>query len=90
MEEVGDVCPQGVSHQKQVRQLHLVAGFHALDRGPVEAARVGEGFLGHVLVEAAHADAVADRAAGRGDPLGQFGWHPSNALPTMIISQQQI
>ncbi len=82
--------PQSVSHDEQVGQLHLVSGFHALDRGPVEAARVGEGFLGHVLVDASHADAVAGRAAGCGNPLGQVGWHPDNVLRAMIISQQQI
>jgi hypothetical protein len=41
-------------------------------------------------LEASHADAVADGAAGRGDPLGQFGWHATNRLRIMIISQQQI
>lgn len=82
--------PQSVSHEEQVAQLHLAPGFHALDRRPVDAGGVGEGLLRHVLVEASHADAVADRAAGRGDPLGQFGWHPATVLPIMIISQQQI
>ncbi len=82
--------PQSVSHEEQVTQLHLVPALHALDRRPVNAGGVGEGLLRHVLVEASHADAVADGAAGRGDPLGQFGWHPVNALPTKIISQQQI
>jgi hypothetical protein len=90
MQEVGDVYPQSVSDQQQVGQLHLAAGLHALDRRPVDPGRVGEGLLGHVLVEASHADAVADRAAGRRDPLGLIGWHPLNALPIMIISQQQI
>ena len=54
------------------------------------AARVGEHLLGHVLVDASHADAVAGRAAGCGNPLGQVGWHPDNVLRAMIISQQQI
>ena len=65
MQEVDDVYPQSVSHEEQVRQLHLVPGFHALDRGPVDAGGVGEGLLSHRLVEASHADAVADGAAGR-------------------------
>lgn len=82
--------PQSVSHEEQVRQLHLVPGFHALDRGPVDAGGVGEGLLSHRLLEASHADAVADGAAGRGDPLGLVGWHRANVLRTMIISQQQI
>jgi len=84
------VYPQNVSHEEQVAQLHLVPALHALDRRPVDAGGVREGFLGDVLVEASHADAVADRTAGRRDPLGQFGWHPANVLRTMIISQQQI
>jgi hypothetical protein len=90
VQEVDDVYPQSVSHEEQVAELHLVPGFHVLDRGPVDAGRVGESFLGEVLVEASHADAVADGAAGRGDPLGQFGWHATNRLRIMIISQQQI
>jgi hypothetical protein len=90
VQEVGDVYPQSVRHEQQVAQLHLVSGFHALDGGPVDAGGVREGLLRHVLVEASHADAVADRAAGRGDPLGLIGWHPVNVLRIMIISQQQI
>jgi hypothetical protein len=82
VQEVDDVYPQSVSHEEQVRQLHLVPGFHALDRGPVDAGGVGEGLLSHRLLEASH--------AGRGDPLGQFGWHATNRLRIMIISQQQI
>lgn len=82
--------PQGVCHAEQVAEFHLCPAFHALDRGPIEAGRVGEGFLGQVLVQPSHADAVADGPAGVEDPLGLFGWHPSNALSIMIISQQQI
>lgn len=82
--------PQRVSHHQQVAELHLVTGFHPLDSAAVDAGRVREHLLGHVLVEASHADAVADSSAGRWDPLGLIGWHPTNLLPTMIISQQQI
>ena len=82
--------PEGVRHQQQVAELHLVAGFHALDRRPVELGRVGEGLLGHAHVEASHADAVAGGPAGVENPLGLIGWHPTNRLRTMIISQQQI
>jgi hypothetical protein len=89
VQEVGDVHPQSVSNQQKVAQLHLLAGFHALDRGPVDAAGVGEGLLRHVLVQPSHADAVAGGSAGFENPLGLIGWHPANALPTMIISQQQ-
>jgi len=90
VQEVDDVHPQSVSHHQEVAELDLGAGFHALDRRPVQAARLGEHFLSHVLVEASRADAVTGRAAGCGHPLGQFGWHPSNALPIKIICQQQI
>lgn len=82
--------PQSVSNQQQVAELHLVAGFHALDRRPVDAGDVREGLLGQVLVQPPHADAVPGRPAGVEDPLRVIGWHPSNALPTKIISQQQI
>lgn len=82
--------PQSMGDEQQVTQLHLLAGFHALDRAPVDAGRVSQGLLSHALLDAPHADAVADGPAGLGDPVGQIGWHPSNALPTKIISQQQI
>ncbi len=51
---------------------------------------MGEALLGHVLVQPAHADAVADGPAGVEDPLRLIGWHADNALAIMIISQQQI
>jgi hypothetical protein len=41
-------------------------------------------------VQPAYADAVAGGSAGVEDPLGLIGWHPTNLLPIMIISQQQI
>ena len=82
--------PQSMRHHQQVAELHLLPGLHLLHRRPVDTGRVSQALLGHVLVEASHADAVADRAAGRGDPLGQIGWHAANRLPIMIISQQQI
>ena len=90
VKEVSDVQSQCFGNQQQVAEFHLAAGFHALDRRPVEAAGVGEGLLRHVLVQPAHTDAVAGGSAGVEDPLGLIGWHPANALPTMIISQQQI
>lgn len=90
MEEVGDVNPHRVSDEQQVAEFHLLAGFHALDRRPVDAAGEREGLLRHVLVQPAYPDAVAGGSAGVEDPLGLFGWHPVNALRTKIISQQQI
>jgi hypothetical protein len=84
------VRPQAVRDEQQVAEFHFVAGFHPLDGGSVDAAGVGEGFLGHAEVESAYADAVAGAPAGVADPLGLFGWHSANALPIMIISQQQI
>ncbi|GAA2192664.1 hypothetical protein GCM10009787_11160 [Streptomyces bangladeshensis] len=82
--------PKGVSDVKQMAELHFGAGFHPLDRAAIEAGRVGEALLGHVLVQPAHADAVADGPAGVEDPLRLIGWHADNALAIMIISQQQI
>jgi hypothetical protein len=84
------VYSQSSGDVKQMRQLHLGAGLHALDRRPVELGRVREHLLGHVEVKSPHADAVTDGPAGVDDPLGLFGWHLSNALSIMIISQQQI
>jgi len=82
--------PQLVGHQQQVAEFHLLAGFHALDCAAVQAGGVGEGFLGHVLVEPSDPDAVADGLAGIDDPSGLLVGHPANGLPTKIISQQQI
>lgn len=82
--------PQSVGYMQQVTEFHLLAGFHALDGGPVEVACVGEGFLGHVLAQSPYPDAVTDGSACVDDPLGLIGWHPANALRIMIISQQQI
>jgi hypothetical protein len=89
VQEVGDVNAQCVSNEQQVAEFHLGAGFHALDRRPVEPAREREGLLRHVLVQPAYPDAVAGGPAGVEDPLGLIGWHPTNLLPIMIISQQQ-
>ncbi len=81
--------PQGVRHVQEVAEFHLGAALHALDRRPVDAARVGEGFLGHVEVQPPYTDAVTRGPAGVENPLGLFGWHPTNLLATMIVSQQQ-
>jgi hypothetical protein len=81
--------PQLVGNQQQVTEFHLLAGFHALDRRPVESGDVSEGLLGEVLVEPPDPDAVADGLAGIDDPSGLLVGHLVNALPTMIISQQQ-
>jgi hypothetical protein len=42
------------------------------------------------LMQPSHADTVTGCPAGVEDPLRLIGWHPSNALPIKIISQQQI
>lgn len=89
MEEVDHVHPQGVSDEQQMAQLHLAAALHALDRRPVDAALMSQGFLGEIQVQPSHADAVADGSAGVENPRGLFGRHPTNRLRTMIISQQQ-
>lgn len=82
--------PQSLCDEQQVAEFHLLAGFHPLDGGPVDAALAGQRLLGHVEVHASDPDAVTDGFAGVEDPLGLFGWHSANALPIMIISQQQI
>lgn len=82
--------PQSRSDMEQMRQLHLSTALHALHGAAVDACRVGERLLGHPEPASAHADAVTDSLAGVEDPLRLIGWHPSNALPIMIISQQQI
>jgi hypothetical protein len=89
VQEVGDMDSQRVSDKQQVAEFHLAPALHTLDRRPVDAAGVSEALLRHVLVQPAHADAVARGPAGIEDPLGLFGWHPLNVLRTMIISQQQ-
>lgn len=82
--------PQRVGDMQQVAELHLVAGFHPLDRRPVETSLVGEGFLGEVLVQPSDAYAVADGFPGVEDPLRLIGWHALNRLRIMVASQQQI
>lgn len=81
---------QGVSHVQEMAELHLVSGFHPLDRAPVELGGVRQPLLGHVQVQSPHPNAVADGPTGIEDPLRLFGGHPRNALSIMIISQQQI
>jgi hypothetical protein len=90
VKEVSDMDAQRVRDVHQVAEFHLGATLHPLDRAAVQAAGVGEGFLGHVEVQPPHSDAVADGLAGVEDPLRLIGWHPSNGLTTKIISQQQI
>lgn len=82
--------PQSMRHMQEMAQLHLLTGFHPLHGRPVQAGGVGEGFLGHVQVQPSHADAVARGPAGIENPLGLVGWHPTNLVATMILSQQQI
>lgn len=81
---------QGMRDVQQMTELHLATGLHPLDRRPVDAGGVGEGFLGHVLVQSPDADAVPCGPAGVDDPLRLIGWHSVNALWIMIIRQQQI
>lgn len=90
VEEVGHVHPQRVRDVHEVAQLHLVAGLHPLDGAAVELGLVRQRLLGHVHVQAPHADAVADGPTGVEDPRGLFCWHPPNGLSIMIVSQQQI
>lgn len=89
VKEVGHVQPQAVGDQQEMAQLHLSAGFHALDCRPVEFGRVGEAFLGEVEVQPSYSDAVSGGPAGVEDPLGLVGWHPPHATVIMVLSQQQ-
>jgi hypothetical protein len=77
-------------NEQEMAEFHLGAGLHPLNRRPVQAACVGETFLGQVEVQPPYPDAVADGPTGVEDPLRLLGWHPTNRLRTMIISQQQI
>lgn len=82
--------PQSMGHKQKVRQLHLGASLHALDRRPVDTRGVREGFLGHVQVQSPYSYAVADSPACVKDPLGLIGWHAINRLLIMILRQHQI
>lgn len=82
--------PQCSGDVEEMRQLHLGAALHPLDGAAVDAGCVGECLLSHVQAQPPHADAVADGLAGVEDPLRLIGGHLGNALPIMIISQQQI
>lgn len=75
---------QRIGHDQQVTELHLGACFHALDRRPVEARHVSQGFLGHVEVQSPDADAISGGPAGVEDPLRVVGGHPVNALSIMV------
>ncbi|WP_436851090.1 hypothetical protein [Streptomyces flaveolus] len=90
VQEVGDVHSERVGNEQQMAQFHLAAGLHPLHGRPVDAGLVSECLLGHVLVQPPYADAVAYRPTGVEDPLRLIGWHPTNVLAIMIISQQQI
>lgn len=82
--------PQCVRDEQQVAELHLGARLHALDGASIDAGLLGQAFLGHVHVQPAHADAVADGPAGVEDPLRVIGcWHPTNALMILVACQQQ-
>lgn len=66
-----------------------LAGLDVLIGGAADAGREEHALLGHVLVQAGDADAVADGATLAGEPfvvIGQ-GRHSINVVPTMIISQ---
>lgn len=82
--------PQCVGDEQEMAEFRLGAGFHALDRRPVEPGFERETLLRHVEPEPPHSDAVAGCAAGFYYPRGLVGWHADNGFGTMIISQQQI
>lgn len=80
---------QRVSHSEEVADLHLFAGFHALDCVPREFGGFPQSLLGPVEFDAADADAVADRLAGVFDPRWMVGRHPIHAVPLLILCQPQ-
>ena len=90
MKEVGHVHTKSVGDEQEVAEFRLGAGFHALDRRPVQPGLVSQGFLRHVEPEPAHADAIARGPAGIENPLGLVGRHADNRFGTMIVCQQQI
>jgi hypothetical protein len=65
------------------------AGLDGLIRGPGDAGGEEHALLGPVVVEAPDANAVADGAALAQEPvvvIGQ-GWHSTNPMTKIIISQ---
>lgn len=80
---------QGVSHPQQVADLHLFAGFHALDGVAGEFRGFPQALLAPAEVVATQADAVTDRPAGFSDPRGMVGWHGVHAVPLLILCQPQ-
>jgi hypothetical protein len=67
----------------------LGAGLDGLIGGAGHLCSEEHGFLGAVLSQARDTDAVADGAALCEEPVvvGGQAWHPTNAVPKMIISQ---
>jgi hypothetical protein len=90
VKEVSHVHPQSMGYQQKIRQLHLGASLHALNRRPVDTRDMRQALLGHVQVQPPHAYAVADSPACVKDPLGLIGWHAINRLPIMVLRQHQI
>lgn len=80
---------QRVSHSQEVADLHLFAGFHALDRIAGEFGGFPQALLGPVEFDAADADTVADRPPGVFDPRGMVGRHALHAVPLSILCQPQ-
>lgn len=80
---------QGVSHPKQVADLHLFASFHALDGVAGEFRGFPQALLAPAEVVATQADAVTDRPAGFSDPRGMVGWHGVHAVRLLILCQPQ-
>ncbi|MEU3903348.1 hypothetical protein AB0F20_05965 [Streptomyces goshikiensis] len=55
----------------------MTASLDALQGGPVDAGFLSQSLLGHVCLNAGHADVVADSSSGIADPFRLFGWHPA-------------
>lgn len=80
---------QRISHPEQIADLHLLAGFHALQRVAGEFGGIHQPLLRPVELHAANTDAVANCLAGLDDPLGMRLRHGLNAAPKIILCQPQ-
>ena len=80
---------QCIGHPQQVADLHLFAGFHALEGVAVQARGLPQVLLRPAEMDAAEADAVTDCPPGVDDPRGMIGGHLLHAVPLLILCQPQ-
>ena len=80
---------QRLGHPQQVADLHLFAGFHALEGVAVQVRGLPQALLCPAEIDAAEADAVTDCPSGFDDPRGMIGGHPLHAVSLLILCQPQ-